>query len=209
MTLASRPGGDSNDARSSALEVLLVDGSPEAKDYARILRQRYQTVTVTPHQRTAIRYLQRANPALVVAALKLEDGTAVEICREAKSKPAPPSVLVTADDPEGVPDVLVVGCESVLLKPISPNLLVNRTARLLLSRREQIRLRSALTSTKAEHLRQRSEMLKLGVTRTWPGASCPYCHHQGVTSFDYTSNRRAWYACLQCRKVWMAKRNDT
>jgi hypothetical protein len=30
-----------------------------------------------------------------------------------------------------------------------------------------------------------------------------------VTSFEFLSRRRAWYACLACRKVWIAPRQDT
>ena len=37
---------------------------------------------------------------------------------------------------------------------------------------------------------------------------CPYCSNQGVTSFEYASVRRAWYACVACKKVWIAKRQD-
>jgi hypothetical protein len=50
--------------------------------------------------------------------------------------------------------------------------------------------------------------LNTGCMRDWPTAECPYCDHEGVTSFEYASHRRTWYACLACKKVWMAKRRD-
>jgi CheY-like chemotaxis protein len=204
------PSNHSSDgALLAGLDVLVVDGSPQAGRYADVLRPLCRTVTLTPHQRTALQFMERINPALVVAALRLEDGSGVEICRTAKAKPTPPSVLITAENVDDVPDALIAGCESILLKPFSPSILVNRASRMLRLRSEQLRLRSARTMIRAEHLRERSELLKMGINRDWPAVSCPYCSHQGVTSFDYTSSRRAWYACLRCRKVWMGKRLDT
>ena len=197
------------DTELSAVEILLVDGSPDAKNYANVLRQQFPTVIVTDHQRTAIQYIQRATPALVVASMNLEDGSAVEICVAAKARPVPPSLLVTTDNPEAVPDVLVAGCESILLKPIAPSLLINRAARLLRGRAAQIRRRASSATDKADHLRDRIESRRTGVNREWPSLVCPYCANQEVTSFDYASNRRAWYACLRCRKVWTGKRLDT
>lgn len=44
--------------------------------------------------------------------------------------------------------------------------------------------------------------------REWPTTRCAHCDHEGVMSFEYASHRRAWYACLACKKVWMAKRLD-
>ena len=71
-----------------------------------------------------------------------------------------------------------------------------------------LRARSAHLRNKGAHLAERVELLKLGIIQEWPAASCPYCAHP-VTSFDYASLRRAWYACVQCKKVWLAKRLDS
>jgi DNA-binding response OmpR family regulator len=137
------------------------------------------------------------------------DGSGLDICRAAKAKRLPPSVLVVTPRPEDAPDALLAGCDGILLKPFTANLVVNRTSRLLRARFDQLRVRSARVRNKGAHLRERSELLKLGVTREWPATSCPYCAHHSVTSFDYTSLRRAWYACVQCKKVWLAKRLDS
>ena len=192
----------------SDLEVLVVDGAVEADTYAEVLRQTYRTVNLITCQRTAVEYLQRATPSLVVAALTPSDGSAVEICRRAKSKPMPASVLMTAEKPEDVPDALVAGCDGVLLKPISASLLINRTSRMMRVRMDCLRLPRARSRGKRAEPIAGAERLKLGLNQEWPDLSCPFCSHQGVTSFDHASMRRDWYACLQCRKVWMAKRRD-
>ena len=206
----SRSSGDVDLAN---FEILLLDGTSEADDYAALLRQRYRTVNVTPHLHTAVQYLRRASPALVVTEMELHDGSAVDFCREASQRPRRPSILLTATNPDDVPDVLAEGCDGVLLKPFSPNLLVNRVSRLLTSRTlrvrsEELLLKSAYTGRKARHLVERSSLLNAGTNREWPSSHCPYCSHQGVTSFDYVGLRRAWYACPACRKVWIAKLLD-
>ena len=180
--------------------MLLVDGGADAGRTATILRQCYRSVNVTARQQTALQYLQRATPDLVVANVSLEDGSAVEICRQAQLKTEPPAILITPDTVEEAPDVLAAGCDGVLVKPFTPSLLVNRVSRLLRARSQQLRLRAAWTRGKAAHLVERVDLLKIGTNRVWPSTHCPYCSHPGVTSFDYASQRRAWYACLACRK---------
>jgi len=194
---------------SAPVEVLVVDNASETRAYVDALRHQRFIVNSTEHHETALHYLQRADPALIVTGTTLEDGPGLDICRAAKAKRLPPSVLVVTARPEDAPDALLAGCDGVLLKPFTANLLVNRTSRLLRARFDQLRVTSARVRSKGAHLIERSELLKLGVTREWPATSCPYCGHQGATSFDYASMRRAWYACLQCKKVWLARRLDS
>jgi len=130
----------------------------------------------------------------------------VEICREAKSHPLPPQVLVTTSLTERVPDALAAGCDGVLLKPFAPNLLHARLGRLLRARSEALKNKARQNRLKAHHLGERSELLLAGTNRVWSNTDCPYCNHSGVTSFEFCSHRRAWYACLKCKKVWIAKR---
>ena len=194
---------------NAPIELLVVDNAPETAAYVEALRGQKFIVNSTGHHDTALHYLQRADPALIVTGTTLEDGPGLDICRAAKAKRFPPSVLVVTPRPEDAPDALLAGCDGVLLKPFTASLLVNRTSRLLRARVDQLRVRSARVRNKGAHLHERSELLKLGVTREWPATSCPYCAHPGVTSFDYASLRRAWYACLKCKKVWLAKRLDS
>jgi len=191
-----------------AAELLLVDNAPDTASYAELLRTRYRAVNVTPYQRVALNYIQRAAPSLVVTNLTLEDGSGLDLCRAVKLMAAPASLLVTTNQPEEVPDALIAGCDSVLLKPFPVSLFVNRLSRMLRERSRQLRLRSARAMEKGAHLADRSELARMGTNREWPNTHCPYCDHEGVTSFDYAGLRRAWYACLACRKVWLAKRQD-
>ena len=189
------------------LDLLLVDPSPEAAQYAAVLRGSYRVAT-TSIVDVARQFLRRSPLSLVVTELTIEGGDGVDVCRDAKSLAAPPPVLVTTSQPERVPDALAAGCDGVLLKPFAPNLLYARIGRLLRTRSQMLRERAEHSLRKADHLAERSEALLSGSNRAWPHTHCPYCDHAGVTSFEFASHRRAWYACLDCRRVWMAKRQE-
>jgi DNA-binding response OmpR family regulator len=186
-------------------DLLLVDASSEASSYAAALRSNYRVATTTSLD-VAKQFLHRHPPALVVTELNLQGGDGVEICREAKKLAQPTPVLVTTSDAERVPDALAAGCNGVLLKPFAPNLLFARIGRLLRARSEMLRSQSRHQQLKATHLVDRSGALQAGTNRVWPNTHCPYCNHGGVTSFEFCSHRRSWYACLECKKVWIAKR---
>jgi DNA-binding response OmpR family regulator len=188
-------------------DLLLVDPTPEAAMSAAALRGTYR-VAATGSADVAKQFLRRHAPALVVTELNLVGADGAEICREAKSQPLSPPVLVTTSLTERVPDALAAGCDAVLLKPFPPNLLHARIGRLLRARGEILKNRARQHQLKAQHLGERSELLLAGTNRVWPNTQCPYCDHSGVTSFEFCSRRRAWYACLECKKVWIAKRQE-
>jgi DNA-binding response OmpR family regulator len=188
-------------------DLLLVDPTPEAATMAAALRGSYR-VAATGSAEIAKQFLHRHTPALVVTELDLGGADGVEICRVAKSHPLPPQVLVTTSSTERVPDALAVGCDGVLLKPFPPNLLHARIGRLLRARGEMLKNKARHSQLKAHHLGERSELLLAGTNRVWPNTHCPYCNHSGVTSFEFCSHRRAWYACLNCKNVWIAKRRE-
>jgi DNA-binding response OmpR family regulator len=158
---------------------------------------------MTAHASAALEYLRSRRAAAVIADLDVEDSFAV--CKAARVQDDRPAIPVTAADAEKVPEALLAGCDSVLVKPFAPNLLIARISRLLRGRSDELRMRSAHQRLKVNHLLQRSAELIGGTNHIWPDQSCPYCAHTGVTSFDHASHRKAWYACLACRKVWMAK----
>jgi len=188
-------------------DLLLVDPSPEAAALAATLKSTYR-VAATGSADVAKQFLRRYSPAVVVTELDLQGSDGIEICREAKLSAAAPPVLVTTAATERVPDALVAGCDGVLLKPFAPNLLYARIGRLLRARGEALRDRAHHQQLKSDHLGERSEALLSGSNRVWPNTHCPYCNHAGVTGFEFCSHRRAWYACLECKKVWIAKRQE-
>lgn len=186
--------------------LLFVDEEPATSRYMPTLSQHYN-VTVASTTEHALRVVQGTRPTLVVTELVLPDGTGTAVCRAAKNLPQPPSVLITTQDADRVPDALEAGCDAVLLKPFAPNLLITRLSRLT-QVRSQLRVRSMRQRAQAAHLDEWSELLLHGTNCHWPKTHCPYCTHQGVTSFEFMSYRRAWYACLACRKVWIAHRQE-
>lgn len=193
---------------------VLVFGATEAiETCASVLRQGYRVLKTTDAA-VALMALKRAAPSLLVADLD-SCGEAPRICEAAKaSYPMPITVLVTTSAPDTVPTVLA-SCDGVLLKPFAPNLLSARVGRLLRMRSLELRQRSGLVReklsvqrAKAQHLLERLESVRKGTNLELPNEACPYCAHRGVFSFDHVSHRRAWYACLECKKVWIAHRQE-
>jgi DNA-binding NarL/FixJ family response regulator len=195
-------------------EVLLIAAEPQAAEYAAVLRQTYRVVSMANGD-VATQYLVKGAPSLVVA-----DGDgmaeAANIIRTAKALATPATVLVIATDAQTIPELLQAGCDAVLLKPFAPNLLYARIGRLLRARTEQQRMRLQQDSTRSRHTAPDGRANGNGngngasatTNRFWADAACPRCEHDGVVSFEFTSHRRAWYACLECKSVWMAKRRE-
>jgi CheY-like chemotaxis protein len=194
---SGRPLSYSSSAPTPTHELLIVETEPVAAGYAAVLRHTYRVATTTDTG-VAVQYLKRAAPALVVAEIDGHDGDgSTDVCRAAKSLQTPATVLVTTADPKHVPDAIDAGCDAVLLKPFAPNLLYARIGRLLRARSEQLRVRAWQDDVKSS---------LASTNRPWPDGDCPQCNHRGVVSFEFASYRRAWYACLACKSVWMAKR---
>lgn len=188
-------------------ELLFVDNEEMTSRYVAPLREKFRVSQVTTAG-AALRQVERTPPAIVVTELALPDGGGEQVCRAAKHLQLPATVLVITSDVEQVPAAIEAGCDAVLLKPFAPNLLFARVGRLLRARATELRYRALRQRAKVEHLQERSDLLLAGTNQHWPNTHCPYCSHQGVTSFEFTSYRRAWYACLSCRKVWLAKRQE-
>src|SRR6185295_6714093 len=99
----------------------------------------------------------------------------------------PSTVLVTTSDVSQVPEAIEAGCDGVLLKPFAPNLLHARIGRLLRGRTSEVLLHGQVHHAPGSS----------GTNRLWPNTACPNSNHEGVTSFEFSSHRRSWYACLQ------------
>ena len=201
--------------RMSTDEVL-VFGSPETLETCGSILQQNYRVLKTTDAAVALLALTRTQPSLSLLVADLDSTVDSRLVCEAATtrRPIPASVLVTTSAPEAVPAVLSV-CDGVLLKPFAPNLLSGRVGRLLRARSSALRTQSAVVLEtlavrrgKAEHLLQRGELARQGTNVEWPNSACPHCKHQGVTSFDFISHRRAWYACAECKKVWIGRRQE-
>ena len=92
---------------------------------------------------------------------------------------------------------LKAGCHAVLLRPFAPNLLAARLGRL-----------SREIPTTPNALRGLAALQLVGTNRVWPDTQCPTCHAGGAVSFEFSSYRRMWYACLGCDHVWLGPRQE-
>jgi DNA-binding response OmpR family regulator len=149
------------------------------------------TTIAAPTTGEAIQCIERMRPRVVAVDWDLPSLDGTEICRAAR-RVASTSVLVATATPEKVPPALKAGCDAVLLKPFAPVLAASRFGRL---------------SREATLSPYRSVGTR-GTNRAWPDTACPKCAAQGATSFDYSSYRRMWYACLSCDHVWLGIRQE-
>jgi len=200
-----RPAFISPSHPPSQQEVLLIEGESVGAKQAAALSRDYRVVMLT-EPAIAKQYLSKTPPALVVADIDSQSDGGVDICRTAKSLKTPVTVLMTTSEATSVPDVLVAGCDGILLKPFAANLLYARIGRLLRTRGEQLQVR-AYRGDGASDVTSRLEPLAT-TNRTWPDTVCPSCRNGGAVSFEFSSHRRAWYACLGCKKVWLGKRQE-
>jgi CheY-like chemotaxis protein len=188
-------------AAAPSYEILLVGEESSASSHARVLRASYRVAT-TINTDVAVQYITKSAPTLVVIEADAVGDGAKQICLTAKSASVPPTTLVTATHAEAAPEVLKAGCDAILLKPFAPNLLYSRIGRLLRDRADRLRAR-----TRTSNGSNGSEPLAT-TNRVWPATNCPACDRPGVVSFEFSSHRRAWYACLGCKAVWIQKRQE-
>ena len=194
-------------------DAVVVFGSSAIIEICRsVLRPNYRLATSNSAEAVLLALARQTLSALIADLDFSKEGP--QVCEAAKAKAPTPAVLVTTTAPENVPGVLSV-CDGVLLKPFAPNLLSARVGRLLRARAEALRVQRegvvqkvALRRAKSQHLIERRELAGQGTNMQWPNSLCPHCGHQGVTSFDFISYRRSWYACSECRNVWIGRRQE-
>ena len=140
----------------------------------------------------ALTLIERMQPRIVAVDWDSPELDGDQLVRAARRLPQT-SVLVATAAPESAPAAIKCGCHAVLLKPFTLNLLAARIGRLCRERIFWSGGRKAQDS---------------GTNRTWPSTSCPKCSAPGATSFEFSSYRRMWYACLACEAVWLGKRQE-
>jgi DNA-binding response OmpR family regulator len=144
----------------------------------------------------AISLITRMRPRVLVVDLDLPEVDGQQVV-SAATRVAHTGVLVTTQMPERVPAAIKAGCHAVLLKPFVPNLAAARIARMC---REM--------PTSAVEWRTGNGASYSGTHRVWPNTACPTCNTAGATSFEFSSYRRSWYACLACNAVWLGPRQE-
>jgi len=140
----------------------------------------------------ALRLIKESRPQVLAIDWDVARFDGPALCRSAGPATA---ILVTTARPESAPAAVKAGCHSILLKPLTPSLTAGRIGRLL----RQI---SARPTVSPEAVRP------LGTNRLWEDAVCQRCGVPGATGFDFSSRRRAWYACLSCDCVWIGPRRE-
>jgi DNA-binding response OmpR family regulator len=185
--------------------LLFVDTDPVTRRCAQADVGGFRSV-ITPTIDGARRILSQFAIAGMVTDAVLSDGSGIELCRSTKASSRATSVLIMTADPECAPDAIDAGCDGVLLKPFSPNLLFARLGRLLRARGPDVRQIGHHNRWQAGSPTPRP--LARTTNQYWSKDSCPHCQHLGVTGFEFSDHRRAWYACLACRKVWTARRHE-
>ena len=155
--------------------LLFVDSEPAMQSLAPALRSAF-ALTAHSDVAAAREALHRIRPALVTMDADMMGSAAADFCRAAKALTCRPTVLVMTETVQNVPGLLAAGCDEVLLKPYAPQLLYTRIRRLLRSPRS-----------------------------TTGASTCLHCGQKAATRFEFASHRRAWFACLACNQVWLAK----
>jgi DNA-binding NarL/FixJ family response regulator len=140
----------------------------------------------------AIERLRRDPPAVLLVDWDTQS-RAPDACVAAPDRT---SILALLGTPEQAPAALRAGCHGLLLKPVTPSLLAARLGRL---GRERAPFPGA-----GRH----SPIGDHGTNRRWSRTRCPSCDAGGAISFDFSSRRRAWYACLACDAVWLGPRQE-
>ena len=182
-------------------QIFVLDTDPSMRIYLPSLREHFH-VTTEESSAAAVEYLRRTASTcqFLISDIGANAEETFRVFRTAKSCVAPPTILVTTADVQRVPDALLSGGDAVLLKPFPPNLLFARLGRLQQERDNRERLATS-------HSTRRLHQSRAVVEAESSGVHCPHCN-AAATTLDFLSHRRAWYACLACKKVWITKRID-
>jgi CheY-like chemotaxis protein len=176
------------DARVSLI-VAVADGDVERFPSAPYVRLAARSTA------EAVRLIDRWRPRVIVIDWDLPAVDAGAICTAARQHSVI-GILAVMTDPARAPQALKAGCHSILLKPFSLNLTAARLGRLC---RE---LPAPGTG------RRSPSPVQPGTNRAWPEVVCPKCGKDGAVSFEFSSHRRSWYACLGCEHVWLGQRRE-
>jgi hypothetical protein len=135
-------------------------------------------------------------PRLVAVAWDSGAFDAERICAAAREIPGT-AILATMAAPTLAAKALRAGCHGLMMQPLMVNLIAARLGRLA---------REAPGTAVARRLD--TALGISGTNQACRDVSCPDCREPGAVAFDYSSHRRAWYACLACEAVWLGRRPE-
>lgn len=127
-----------------AVEIVLVDGDQSARQGARhiLFNAGCRKIELSANIRETVQILQRRSPDLMIAELRLADGTLTQLVRKLRQGGLghnafmPVFAMVTeAEGSEGVMAALEAGVDDVISKPISTANLMDRINRVINKRR--------------------------------------------------------------------------
>jgi CheY-like chemotaxis protein len=171
-------------AVAAPFRVLIVSSRLDAERYPTGLYSRSTAATTGD----AVRLIERDRPALVVMDWDYEPVDRAAVCRAAQTFPMM-TVMASLAHPEHAPAAIKAGCDAILLEPFVPQLAAARIARL---------------SRQMMAPRGDTDPGPRGTNREWTRTTCPACAQIGVVSFEFSTRRRLWFACLACDHVWLS-----
>src|SRR5688572_3448837 len=185
MLPGTQPGSPGPGAGMAPLRFLIIASQTDADRYPTGLYSR-STASTTGD---AVRLIERERPALVVVDWDNESIDRAAVCRAAQTFPMM-TVMASLANPDDAPAAIKAGCHAILLEPFVPQLAAARIARLS----RQMMAPRGDTDTGVR-----------GTNRVWTRTMCPACAHVGVVSFEFSTRRRLWFACLACDHVWLSQ----
>ena len=178
-------------APDHTLPVLLL--AADAADYHKFSPGQFTSLPACTTDQ-ALQIIRRVRPNIAAIDWDLPDLDAAAVCTVA-CQDAQVRVLAMMTDPARAPAALKAGSHAILLKPFVPSLVAARLGRLL----------RAAPAAPADSI---GTSPVSGTNRQWPATACPACRTSGAVSFEFSSYRRSWYACLGCDAVWLGRRQE-
>lgn len=127
---------------TAPLGLVVDDDSHVRSFFAKVLRRGGMEVLEASSGGEALLMVQSVIPVFVVTDLQMPDLDGLELCRRLRRSPATAQVLIVVVSGAALTqadEAVAAGCDVVLEKPCSPNLLVTTIQRLLVKRSRSTR----------------------------------------------------------------------
>ena len=116
---------------TNEMEILIVEDSPtQALKLHQFLEDNNYSVSVANNGMSALSYLQKSTPKLIISDIVMPEMDGYELCRKIKSherlKSIPIILLTTLSEPEDIVNGLACGADNFVTKPYDEKLLLSR-----------------------------------------------------------------------------------